>query len=471
MILINNESSTPLYIQIYDQIRNKIISEEIQGGSKIPSIRGLAETLNVSVNTVESAYLQLSSEGYIESKPGSGFFALKFDSMDLLRPSHNNNVSNSDYKIKVDSNPIKILYNFTDRCYNSQEFPLQTWRKLTNQGMQSNEFITLSKDDARWGIQDLQIELMKYLKKARGVSCSPEQIIITSGIEYSLSLLMQILRDEFPQIAIEDPGYSVAKDIFINNGYKVLPISLEKDGIDVGKLYKSPGKVVYVTPSHQFPTGGLMPIKKRLHLLEWAKRNGGIIIEDDYDSEFRYNTRPIPSLQSIDSVGCVVYLGTFSKSLSPTIRIGYMVLPQSLLKIYSDSFNSYHSTASFMQQKILKQFIELGHWDKHLRKIHVGASKKHDLLIQSIREHMGDEVIIHGQNSGLHVLLEFTNGLTEEEIVEKSKKYGVLVSPISSYWINKNDYKNNMIMLSYGGIAYEKIQDGIKALKSAIASC
>ncbi|WFA09330.1 PLP-dependent aminotransferase family protein [Tissierella sp. Yu-01] len=470
MIIINNDKNIPIYIQIYEQIKNEIITEQIPGDSKLPSIRGLSETLNVSRNTVENAYQQLSSEGYIKSKPGSGYFSLKLDSIQLLKPTNENLLDNKEHnKLFQDTSDTESLkFNFTNRCYSVSEFPLRTWKKLTNQCMQSIDFLSFTKYDAQFGVHDLQIELMKYLKKSRGVSCTPEQIIISSGMEYSLSLLCQLFREISPKIAIEDPGYSVAKSIFDNNGYSVLPIRLEKNGINVEELYKSSGKVVYVTPSHQFPTGSLMPLQKRLHLLEWATRKQGIIIEDDYDSEFRYNSRPIPSLQSIDSIGSVVYLGTFSKSLSPSIRIGYMVLPQSLLKKYYEHFDSYHVTASLMQQKILAQFMQLGYWDRHIRRIHINAIKKHNLLIQTIQEYMGDKVIIHGQDSGLHILLEFKNGLKEDEIIEKGKKCGVLVSPVSTYWMRKKEYKNNMIMLSYGGIAEDKIVEGIRTLSNAI---
>ena len=470
MIVINNDSNIPLYMQIYEQIKNDIITEEIPGGSKLPSIRGLADTLKVSKNTVENAYLQLSSEGYIESKLGSGYFALQLESMELLKPSYGDTTENKgliqDTTKAFDT--IDHKFNFTDRCYSSSEFPLQIWKKLSNQCFQSMDSITLTKYNAQWGERDLQIEIMKYLKKSRGVSCTPEQIILSSGIEYSLSLLCQLFREELPLIAIEDPGYTAARNIIKNNGYDVLPIGLKKDGIDIDELDNSSAKVVYVTPSHQFPTGSLMPIKKRLKLLEWGKRKEGIIIEDDYDSEFRYNSGPIPSLQSIDSIGCVVYLGTFSKSLSPSLRIGYMVLPQSLLDKYHESFDSYHSTASFMQQKVLQQFMELGYWERHLRKIHTSATKKHDLLIDTIGEYMGDKVIIHGENSGLHILLEFKNGLKEEEIIERAKKNDVLVSPVSTFWLRKNKYDNNMIMLSYGGIAEDKIVEGIVTLSNAL---
>lgn len=472
MIVINNDSNMPLYMQIYEQIKKDIITEEISGGSKLPSIRGLAKDLKVSRNTVENAYLQLSSEGYIESKLGSGYFALKLESMELLKPSYGDVLESNGFVKDTTEvcETIEYKFNFTDRCFSSSEFPLQIWKKLSNQCFQSMNSITLTKYNAQWGERDLQIELMKYLKNARGVTCTPEQVILSSGIEYSLSLLCQLFREELPQIALEDPGYTAARKIFYNNGYDVIPISLKKDGIDIDELNNSSAKVVYITPSHQFPTGSLMPIKKRLKLLEWGKRKKGIIIEDDYDSEFRYNSGPIPSLQSIDSIGSVVYVGTFSKSLSPSLRIGYMILPQSLLKKYHESFDSYHSTASFMQQKVLQQFMESGHWERHLRKIHISATKKHDLLIDAIEKYMGDKVIIHGADSGLHILLEFKNGLNEEEIIAKAKNSGVLVSPVSTFWIRRHMYPNNMIMLSYGGISQEKIDEGIRTFSNALFS-
>lgn len=469
MIFINNESNNPLYMQIYEQIKEQIITGQIPGGTKLPSIRGLSVTLNVSRNTVESAYMQLSSEGYIESKPGSGFISLKLDSMELLKEGNRHCKSEEPIKTILNEEDVShYKYNFRDRCLSAQEFPLDIWRKLSNQTLPHISTKNLTTYNAKWGERDLQIELMKYLKKSRGVSCSPEQIIISSGSEYSLSLLCQLFRRDFDNIAIEDPGYMAARDIFYNNGYNVTPISLEKDGISIEELNNSSAKAVYVTPSHQFPTGSVLPIKKRIQLLEWAKRNGGIIIEDDYDSEFRYNSRPIPSLQSIDSIGSVIYIGTFSKSLSPSVRIGYMVLPKSLLEKYNKLFKYYHVTVSIIQQRILQQFMHLGYWDRHLRKIHTSSIRKHELLIHTIKEYMGKEVIIHGKNSGLHILLEFKNGLSEKEIVDKAKNNGILVSPVSPFWIREDKYTNNMIMIGFGGMPEGEIVEGIKALKNAI---
>lgn len=470
MIFIDNESNIPLYMQIYNQIKDKIIGGQIPGGSKLPSIRNLSTTLNVSRNTVESAYLQLSSEGYIESKPGSGFIALELDSMELLKTSDECIAITKDIENTVNENAPNeyYKYNFRDRALSSHEFPLKIWKKLANQCLSSMDNQNFISYNSRKGELDLRIEIMKYLSKSRGVSCNPEQIIITSGMEHALGILCQLLRKDFHEVAIEDPGYMVARYFFNNNGYGIVPIGLDKDGLNIDELKKSSARVVYVTPSHQFPTGSVMPISRRLSLLKWADRNHGIIIEDDYDSEFRYHTRPIPSLQSIDSKGRVVYIGTFSKSLSPSLRLNYMVLPKSLLEKFDKSYSWYRVSVSIIQQKILQQFMHLGYWDRHLRKVHLGAIKKHDALIDAIHEHMGDNVIIHGQNSGIHILLEFKNGLSEEELILKAKENGVLVSPVSMFWMRKEKYPNNMILLGFGGMPEDEIAEGIKVLKDAL---
>lgn len=470
MIFIDSELETPLYMQIYEQFKSQIITKEIPKGSKLPSIRSLSLTLDVSRNTVETAYMQLSSEGYIESKPGSGFIALELESMELIKLANKDSEYIDDTRstrVELDEND-NYKYNFNNRCISAEEFPLTTWRKISNQCLSSNFVENFMDYNAKWGDYGLQVQLAKYLKKARGVSCKPEQIIISCGLEYSLSLLCQLFREDFDNIAIEDPGYMEATDIFINHGYKVSPISLNRDGINVDELSDSSAKMVYVTPSHQFPMGTVLPIKKRLKLLDWARKNHGYIIEDDYDSEFRYKSKPIPSLQSIDSLGCVIYMGSFSKSLSPTIRISYMILPESLLERYNKLFNWYHITVSFMQQKILQQFMEQGHWDRHLRKVHLNAIRKHELLIRSIEKYMGYDVIIHGKNSGLHILLEFKNGMNEEELIKKAKQSGVQVLPVSTFWVNKDNYSKNMIMLAFGGVALDEIESGIKALSEGI---
>lgn len=468
MIILDNDSNVPLYLQIYEQLKEKIISGEILEGNKLPSTRRLSTILNVSRNTVESAYMQLSSEGYVLSKAGSGFIAQKLDnSIISMLKSENISIVKNPMPIESLNDDDNYKYNFEYGKLSAPDFPLRLWKRISNKSLSSISSEDMTSYNAGKGEVELQIEIMNYLKKSRGVSCNPEQIIISSGSEYSFSLLAQLLRKDSNEIAIEDPGYIGAKDIFINNGYTIIPINLEEDGINLDELESSSAKIVYVTPSHQFPIGLVMPIAKRLKLIDWAIRKNAIIIEDDYDSELRYNSKPIPSIQSIDSKGAVVYIGTFSKALSPSLRLNYMVLPKPLLEIYNKRFNRYKSSVPFIQQRIIQQFMHLGHFDRHLRKIYLVNKRKHDVLVHAIQEFMGNNIIIHGKNAGLHILLEFNNGLTEKELITKAKTYGVKVYPVSIFWTRVEKYPNNMVLLGFGGMPESDIIEGIKILKEA----
>ncbi|EKQ55913.1 MULTISPECIES: PLP-dependent aminotransferase family protein [unclassified Clostridium] len=469
MIILDNNSSDPLYVQIYNVLRKDIISGQLPEGSKLVSTRNLAASLSVSRNTVESAYLQLCSEGYISSKAGSGFIVEKLDNSIVSKLKEQEIKGTNSYgniNTKVDE---RYKYDFQYGNLSASDFPLQLWKKISNKCLSSMEVKDIMSYNSNKGELDLQIEIMKYLNKSRGVYCKPEQIILSSGIGQSLSLICQILRSNSNQIAVEDPGYDGARTIFTNNGYEVIPIGLENDGINIEELENSSARIVYVTPSHQFPMGAVMPISKRLKLLDWALRKDGIIIEDDYDSELRYNTRPIPSIQGINKSEKVVYVGTFSKSLSPSMRTSYIVLPQLLAEKYDKFFNKYHSSISLIQQNIIQQFMSLGYWERHLRKICISNKRKHDMLIYAVNKFLGDKVTIHGRNAGLHIILELKNGLCEKELIKKARNFGVKIYPVSTFWIMLEKYTNNMVLLGFGNMSENEIIEGIKLLSIAWA--
>lgn len=467
MITLNNSTNTPLYRQIYEQLKEEIITGVLPEGSRLPSTRHLAETLAVGRNTVENAYLQLSSEGYVESRIGSGFVVQDIQAMmHLVNEENHDNVPETSKS--NDNNMLNIYqYNFEYGHLSSQDFPLNIWRKVSNKALASltAEDMTMYCDQK--GELGLRNALSDYLKRYRGVSCSAEQIILCSGFDYALSLLCQIFQHNFHQIALEDPGYSGARELFRNHGFEVISVGVEKDGLNVKDLEASSAKIVYVTPSHQFPTGAVMPIQKRLRLLDWAKREGGVIIEDDYDSELRYNSKPIPSISSIAGNENVIYIGTLSKALSPSLRVSYMVLPQKWMTHYDEGFKMYQSPVSLIQQRIIQQFIHSGHWESHLRKICVANKRKHDLLIRTIQELMSDKVIIHGKNTGLHILLESTQNLTEREMIKTAKECGVLVYPVSVFWSDVKRYPNNMVLLGFGNVSEVEIVGGISHLAMA----
>lgn len=468
MITLDNNSSNPLYMQIYDALRKEIISGQLPEGSKLISTRNLATALNVSRNTIESAYLQLFSEGYISSKAGSGFIVEKLDNSIILKFKEelksDEDINNLTEKINVNKN---YQYDFQYGNLSSLDFPIQQWKKISNKCLSAMKTEDIMSYSSNKGELDLQIEIMKYLSKSRGVNCRPEQVILSSGIGQSLSLICQLFRSDSNQIAIEDPGYNGARNIFINNGYNVIPIDLEEDGINIQELENSGARMVYVTPSHQFPTGSVIPISKRLKLLEWAEKNTGIIIEDDYDSELRYNSRPIPSIQSISNAETVVYIGTFSKSLAPSIRTSYIVLPKLWAKKYDELFSKYHTSVSLIQQNVIQQFMQLGYWERHLRKICISNKRKHDTLIRMINELMGNRVVIHGKNAGLHILLEFKDRLCESELIERADKYGVKVYAVSTFWMRLDKYTNNMVLLGFGSLTEDEIIEGVKLLSEA----
>ncbi|MCG8485688.1 MAG: PLP-dependent aminotransferase family protein, partial [Clostridia bacterium] len=336
--------------------------------------------------------------------------------------------------------------------------------KLTNQSL-NTAIEQLSSYNEPKGEIGLRIEIMKYLNQYRGIRCNPEQIIICSGTQPCLNLLCQLFKNDFNHLAMEDPGYDGARYVFENLGYQVIPIDVKRDGIDITQLARTSAKLLYITPSHQFPMGCVTSIQKRLKLLDWAVKNEGIIIEDDYDSELRYSGRPIPSLQCNDFNERVVYIGTFSKSLSPALRMSYMVLPKRLLNQYNTVFTEYESSVPWLNQKTLELFMREGHWENHLRKICLSNKKKHDLLVKTIEKCMGDRVTVHGKNAGLHILLEVHSQLKENELIEKARNKKIKVYPVSQYWIRQHVYDDNFIMLGFSSLTEKEIIEGIPILK------
>jgi GntR family transcriptional regulator/MocR family aminotransferase len=467
MIILDSGSSAPLYMQIYEQLKEEIIMGVRTEGSRLPSTRYLAQTLTVGRNTVENAYLQLSSEGYVKSRTGSGYYVENIQGMAVYAKGHQSHKAAVEQKRKQPEEPPACPYNFEYGHLSPGYFPLGVWKKVTNKAMSSLTAEDMTRYGDRLGEPGLRTVLADYLRKSRGVSCSEDQIILCSGTDYALSILCQLVRSSYKTVALEDPGYPGARELFINNGLSVLPVGLERDGLNISELEASGARMVYVTPSHQFPSGAVMPIQKRLKLLEWAKRKNGIIIEDDYDSELRYNSRPIPSISSVDSGGNVIYTGTISKALSPSLRISYMVLPMNWMKRYKKEFTMYQCPVSIIQQRIMEEFINSGHWESHLRKICGANKKKHDLLLNVIQEVLGDKVILHGKNAGLHILLESAQGLTETEMIEKAKESGVLVYPVSEFWQRKERYLDNMVFLGFGSITEAGILEGMKQLSKA----
>lgn len=386
----DESKNTPLYMQLYEYIKREIQKGTIKPDTKLPSKRKLASYLGISQNTIQTAYDQLCAEGYVESKPRIGIFVTRLEGKLLSYPS----VILSPYKNIKPKDNFDYLIDFCPRDIDYKYFPMSTWRKLTNQSLNSEQGDILLTGEPQ-GEKSLREEICKYLFQSRNVRCVPEKIIIGAGTQYLLILLCMLIGKKHVY-AIENPGYNKVRNVFKDQGLNVHSISIDEDGICIEDLKKSSAKVVYITPSHQYPYGMIMPINRRLELLKWCREKDAYIIEDDYDSEFRYNGKPIPSLQGLDSNGNVIYMGTFSKSLVPSIRISYLVLPSKLLEKYQESFQIYKQTVSRFHQDTLYRFMKEGYWERHIHKMRKLYSKKHTTLISIINKYMKGKVEIIG---------------------------------------------------------------------------
>jgi len=393
LYVLNQNAKTPLHVQLYNELKNDIVTN-YSVGDKLPSIRKVASTYNLSKTTVESAYKQLYAEGYIDSNPKSAYVVIDtyFDNFQTPKPILKNTDKKLEYK-----------YDFFPARLSKDTFPLKLWKRLFSKAIdESLDFGAYHDGQGEFG---LRVEIAKYLIESRAVKCRAEQIVICSGFSDSMGLLAKLIKSQYRHFGIENPGYHVAKRVFEDYGYKIDKIGVNNNGIDIDELKQSKSKLVYITPSHQYPTGVSMPISNRLELLDYIKSSNGLIIEDDYDSELTYTNRPLPSLQGLDRHDRVVYLGTFAKSLSPALRISYMVLPEHLLSLYENSFDSHFPRVSLTTQKTLELFMSQGHWDRHLRKIRTTNKKKHNLLRDVLKERLQETVEIVSQGGGLAILI------------------------------------------------------------------
>ncbi|MGE7689862.1 PLP-dependent aminotransferase family protein [Lysinibacillus sp. NPDC097214] len=458
--ILNNEE--PLYFQLYKYIKVEIQNGNILAKTKLPSQRSLAKHLNISRNTVDAAYQQLLAEGYVVSREREGIYVVEFEK-DYFQ-INSVKFDNTILKSNQEKDPTVIEFDFNYGDINLKDFPYKIWRKLSMQSLNEEQDHLFLYGDAQ-GELKLRGYIAKYLYEARGVKCSADQIVIGAGLQYLTGIVCNLIGRE-KLFGMEDPGYYRVRYLFKDNGIRIKPIHLDDYGISIAHLRNSKVKAVYVTPSHQFPIGTVMPISRRLELLEWANKENAYIIEDDYDGEFRYAGKPIPALQGLDSYDNVIYMGTFSKSLIPSIKLSYMVLPRKLINLYIE--NSYYvQTVSRFHQHTLQLFMESGHWERHLSKSRNSYKKRYEALLKAINQILGSKVKIYGASGGLHILVEPNNSMSEDELIETAKMKGVKVYPVSIFYANPPEKQTAKVLLGFANIDEEKIYKGIELLKNA----
>lgn len=454
---LDTKSTIPMYEQIYRYIRQEIRGGALACKQKLPSTRQLAIHLQISRNTVDMAYSQLVSEGYIESIPKRGYFVCNITEL-LDLPTNP--------ELTTTSNPSPkehYQYDFSPFAIDISKFPFATWRKLSRECMSfdNNELFLLG---ARQGDLSFRQAIRQYLHESRGVNCSEDQILIGAGADYLLQLLCQLLSSD-SKIAMENPTYKQAFLIFQGHHFPVQAIGLTEDGMSLQELSNSDANLCYVTPSHQYPVGIVMPYKQRLKLLAWANEDASrYIIEDDHDSEFRYRGKPIPALAGMDTKGKVIYLGTFSRAIAPAIRIGYMVLPKPLLEQYQKNFSYYASTVSRVDQAILTSFIEGGYFERHLNRMRKVYKSKHDILLNALQI-FEDEITIRNENAGLHILVCFHGNYTESSLLSLAKEHNIRLYPLSEHYITKvPEVEGVNLLFGFGNLSEEEIQSGVQKL-------
>ncbi|WP_427126057.1 PLP-dependent aminotransferase family protein [Priestia megaterium] len=459
MPLLDKRKTDPLYMQLYTYIKKQIQKGTIPPHEKLPSKRKLALHLSISQNTVEAAYVQLEAEGYIEILARKGAFVKEIKKEVVLQELPPVYVS------LPQEEPKSTTIDFSHGKIDVEKFSYNTWKKLTVQAIYHGESQLFYSGHPQ-GELLLRQEIAAYLYHSRGVRCTAEQIVIGAGTQYLMWLLSVTLGKE-KIIGFENPGFHRTRHVFQEQGMSVLPISLDDSGLKVKELKESGANAVYITPSHQFPIGMVMPIARRLELLEWAAETNGYIIEDDYDGEFRYKGKPIPALQGLDQDDRVIYTGTFSKSLMPSLRISYAVLPHRLLPSYVKHCGLFKQPVSRFHQHTLFLFMKEGHWERHLNKMRTAYRKKQALLLDCLTATMGERVDVIGEYSGLHILLKVKNGMSEQKLIEAAAKQGVTIYPTAIYYHSADDNTTPYVLLGFAGLSDEEIKTGVNLLFKA----
>ena len=455
---LQRKSTIPLYEQLYLYIKTEIIEGRLSHGTKLPSKRQLLDVLQISQNTVEAAYDQLRAEGYIEVIPRKGYYVQAFEELEYVASTQ---VEDN----QTEETQSDILYNFHHSHIDTEHFPFTQWRKYVKNTIDEAHHDLLLNGEPQ-GELILRREIAHYLYDARGVKCTPEQIVVGAGAEILLQQLF-LLFDEHTVYGVEDPGYHLILQMLQVHPNEVHPLEVDFEGVKIKSIEQSNIDVVYVTPSQHFPYGTVLPVNRRRKLLNWANgKESRYIIEDDYDSEFRYSGKTIPSLQSMDTNDKVIYLGSFSKSLMPSLRVSYMVLPKSLLQRYQTQITFYHSTVSRIDQYALSQFMAEGEFEKHLNRMRKIYRKKLEKVIELLKPYEKEFTII-GDQSGLHIILDVHNGMDEEMLVQKAEEAQLKVYPLSAHSIENLDKSAPKIILGFAGIPEKELENAIDLLLHA----
>lgn len=448
----------PMYQYLYQQIKKDIENQKLKAHEKLPSKRSLAKNLQISLVTVENAYNQLVLEGYIYAIEKKGYYVSQ------LHLIHHDKRNQYQYSYQPQQ---AYLIDLKTNTVASSHFPFSTWSKLTRQVLSSQDSSLLKSTDPQGDIQ-LRKAISHHLYQFSGMDISPEQIVIGAGSEYLYNLIIQLMGRKLIY-ALENPGHKSIAKVYTNNDITCQLLSLDDKGIRMDQLYQSHAQIVHVSPAHHFPTGITMPITRRLELIHWAKEVNGYIIEDDYDSEFRLRGHPLSPLFQIHQGEHVIYMNTFSKTLAPSFRISYMVLPWHLLKIYQEKLGFYTCSVSHLEQMILARFIEEGYFEKHINRMRNHYKNiRNEFLKQLMHSDIAPSIQIKEENAGLHFLLVYQNQLTDKEMIQKAQKLSLNITTLSQFY--EQSFESSTLLINYSGLLFKDIPIAVQLLNELLKS-
>jgi GntR family transcriptional regulator / MocR family aminotransferase len=469
-------SDGPLYRQVYLRLREAILSGAFAAKTKLPSTRELAEQLGISRTIAVMVYEQLVSEGFAFGKTGSGTFVAPALTVTPRRQSdRTTNVAVSRYgslavasweRLNIPQRHALRRYEFAYGRSDLEDFPFEMWRRALLRCARRARVSELDYGPAA-GSATLREAICSHLRRSRAVVCEPAQVIIVNGSQQALDLIARVLLERGQRVVIEEPSYQGLREALLAAGARLEAIPVDQDGLNTDHLPRA-ARIVCVTPSHQFPTGVVLPLGRRLALLDWAKRTNAIIVEDDYDGEFRYEGQPLESLQGLDHEGRVIYVGTFSRTIFSSLRIGYLIAPQSLVGAFTAAKWLCDRHTATLEQETLASFIASGAYERYLRRVRRKNAMRRRALLEAIRAHLGDRVDVTGDSGGAHVVLWLKPPATENELIHAAGLHDVGIYGTAPYFFSAPGRPG--ILLGYSRLREREIREGIRRLGRVLSA-
>lgn len=486
-IQLDQRLAMPLYKQLYERLRAQILSSQLEAGARLPSTRALASELAVSRNTTALAYELLLLEGYIESRVGDGTRVARLLPERLLQASDatparrtqappQKPVISRRARILLQPPYENLLYSHDRARAGSvfrlgqpdvRAFPFDIWARLVARRA-SRSLQGVARYQSEQGYPPLREAIAAHIGITRGVHCSPDQIIITAGSQGAIDLAARVLLDPGDAVWVEDPGYLGARGALLVAEAALAPVPVDAEGIDVeaGRRLAPHARMAVVTPSHQFPTGVTMSLPRRLALLEWAREAGAWILEDDYDSEYRYSGRPLEALQGLDRTRRTLYVGTFSKVLFPALRLGYLVVPAELVPTFVATRHFIDAHPPLLEQMALADFIAEGHFARHLRRMRVLYAERRDALVSALRAELGDLLDVHAPEAGMHLVAALPSGMRSAQVAQRASTRGLLLQPVSHP--STGSAPRDLLMFGFAGDTPDELRAGVHTLADTL---